>query len=64
MHELMCPHCGRAIHDDDALSCLFCGESLNRTIGFMASLCQFPCKAVSIVFVVLMVILFLSIVIF
>jgi predicted nucleic acid-binding Zn ribbon protein len=25
-----CPRCKNAIRDDDALLCLFCGESLNR----------------------------------
>ena len=30
MPEHICPHCRQPIHDDDALLCHFCGESLNR----------------------------------
>ncbi|MEK7849895.1 MAG: hypothetical protein AAB213_03675 [Candidatus Omnitrophota bacterium] len=26
--ERLCPHCHKPINDDDALLCLFCGESL------------------------------------
>ncbi len=33
MSEYMCPHCKKPIYDDEALSCLFCGESLERGIG-------------------------------
>jgi predicted nucleic acid-binding Zn ribbon protein len=28
--EYICPHCKKPIYDDDALLCLYCGESLNR----------------------------------
>ncbi|MDD5347372.1 MAG: hypothetical protein PHT59_02015 [Candidatus Omnitrophica bacterium] len=30
MAEYICPHCKKPVCDDDALLCLFCGESLNR----------------------------------
>jgi predicted nucleic acid-binding Zn ribbon protein len=30
MSEYICPHCKNPIHDDEAILCLFCGESLNR----------------------------------
>jgi len=30
MSEYICPHCKNPIHDDEALLCLYCGESLNR----------------------------------
>ena len=28
--KIICPHCGQEIFDQDALLCLFCGNSLNR----------------------------------
>ncbi len=27
--ERLCPHCHKPINDDDALLCLFCGESIS-----------------------------------
>ncbi len=30
MATYICPHCKNPINDDEALLCLFCGESLNR----------------------------------
>ncbi len=36
MVELKCPHCNQSIYDQDALNCLYCGESLNRTTGVMS----------------------------
>jgi len=30
MSEIICPHCKNPIYDEDALSCHFCGNSLNR----------------------------------
>jgi predicted nucleic acid-binding Zn ribbon protein len=30
MSEYLCPHCKNPIYDDEAILCLFCGESLNR----------------------------------
>jgi len=30
MTEYICPHCKNVINDDEALLCLFCGESLGR----------------------------------
>lgn len=29
-NAFMCPHCQNPIYDDEALLCLYCGESLNR----------------------------------
>ena len=34
MHEIICPHCKKPIHDDDALLCLYCGEGLNTDSSF------------------------------
>jgi DNA-directed RNA polymerase subunit RPC12/RpoP len=33
MPEYLCPHCKKPVHDDEALLCLYCGESLKRAIG-------------------------------
>jgi predicted nucleic acid-binding Zn ribbon protein len=30
MSEYICPRCRKPIYDDEALLCLYCGESLNR----------------------------------
>lgn len=30
MVEYRCPHCRTPIYDDDALLCLYCGQSLDR----------------------------------
>ena len=36
--EYICPHCKNPINDDEALLCLYCGESLKRSVGFMGKL--------------------------
>jgi predicted nucleic acid-binding Zn ribbon protein len=33
MSEYICPHCKNPISDDEALLCLYCGESLGRRKG-------------------------------
>jgi hypothetical protein len=33
MSEIICPHCKNPIHDEDALLCHFCGNSLSRASG-------------------------------
>lgn len=39
MSEYICPHCRNPIYDEDALSCHFCGEGLNRSgSGFLGKL--------------------------
>jgi hypothetical protein len=35
MAEHICPHCRKPIYDDDALLCLYCGESLQRPGHFL-----------------------------
>jgi len=38
MPGYICPHCKRPIYDDEALLCFYCGQSLNRAVGFMGRL--------------------------
>lgn len=56
MPEHICPHCKKPIYDDDALLCLYCGESLNRGIGFMGKM-KYPTPKVIIVIAVILVLL-------
>ncbi|HNQ49820.1 MAG TPA: zinc ribbon domain-containing protein [Candidatus Omnitrophota bacterium] len=35
MAEYICPHCKKPVYDDDALLCLYCGESLERPKHFL-----------------------------
>jgi hypothetical protein len=35
MAEYICPHCKKPIYDEDALLCLYCGESLQRPKYFL-----------------------------
>lgn len=56
MSEYICPYCKNPIDDDDALRCIYCGETLNRGIGFMGKI-KYPTPRVIIVIVVVIVIL-------
>jgi len=38
MPEYICPHCKKPTHDEDALRCIYCGELLNRKIGFISNM--------------------------
>lgn len=51
MSEYICPHCKQSISDDEALLCLYCGESLNRGVGFMGKL-KYPVHKIVIVVIV------------
>ncbi len=53
MTQIQCPHCNQPIYDEDALNCLYCGESLNVSTGFMSFM---QSKSV-IVFVALVVLI-------
>ncbi len=33
MPDITCPHCKNPVYDEDALSCHFCGNLLNRGSG-------------------------------
>ena len=56
MSKYICPHCQQPIYDDEALLCLYCGESLNRPAGFMGKL-KYPKPKVIIVIIVTLVLL-------
>ena len=59
MAEYICPHCKRPIYDEEALLCLYCGESLNRSVGFMGKIKHHNFKIVIAILVALVVISFL-----
>ncbi|MDO8489551.1 MAG: hypothetical protein Q7S42_05540 [Candidatus Omnitrophota bacterium] len=54
MAEYICPHCKNPINDNEALLCLFCGESLNRNIGFMGKL-RYPNPRIILIVIIIMV---------
>jgi len=56
MSEYICPHCRRPIDDDEALLCLYCGQNLKRSIGFMDRI-KYPTPKIIIVIVVVIVLL-------
>ena len=56
MSENVCPHCKKPIYDDDALRCLYCGESLSRGIGLTGKI-KYPTPRVIILIVVIIVLL-------
>jgi len=49
--EYICPHCKQLINDDEALLCLYCGQSLNRSVGFIGKL-KYPVHKIVIVAIV------------
>ncbi len=54
MSEYICPHCQQPIYDDEALLCLYCGQSLNRCVGFMGKL-KYPKPKIIIVIIAALV---------
>ncbi len=60
MPEYICPHCKKPIYDDDALLCLYCGESLERGVGFLGKM-KYPghFAIILIVFILVVIIAFL-----
>ena len=52
---LHCPHCSRPIPDDEALLCLYCGESLNRSCGCLAILKTHPWKCLTVLLLILLI---------
>ena len=64
MGEYICPHCGNPIYDDDALLCMYCGESLKRDVGVFGKLKYKKPKIIIISMVVLVVLSFVVLIIF
>ena len=56
MSKYICPHCKKPIYDDEALLCLYCGESLKRSVGFMGKL-KYPTPRIIATIVVVSVLL-------
>lgn len=63
MSEYICPHCKNPIYDDDALLCLYCGESLRRSTGFIGRLKYSHFKLVVVLVVLIISLAFLFLVI-
>ncbi len=54
--EYICPHCNNPIYDDEALLCVYCGQSLKRGVGFMGKL-KYPTPRIIAIIVILTVVL-------
>jgi len=54
MAEYVCPHCKKPIYDDDALLCLYCGDSLRRSSGVISRL-KYPRPRIIATAVILLV---------
>lgn len=59
MSEYECPHCGNPIYDEEALLCVYCGNSLKRKIGFMGGMRNFSPKFILAVVIVLILVSFI-----
>jgi predicted amidophosphoribosyltransferase len=59
MPEYICPYCKQPIYDDEALLCLYCGQSLNRAVGFMGKLKYLEPKIIIAIIVVLVLVSFM-----
>ena len=64
MSEYICPHCKNPIYDDDALLCLYCGESLKRDIGVFGKLKYSKPKVIIISLVSLVALAFILLIVF
>ena len=63
MPEFKCPHCQNPIYDEDALLCLYCGNSLKRKIGFMGKMKHSPPTVILIIVVGLIILSFVILII-
>lgn len=54
MAEYICPHCKKPVYDDEALLCVYCGESLKRNIGFMGKI-KYPKPKIIITIAILII---------
>jgi hypothetical protein len=59
MAQYICPHCRNPIDDDEALLCLYCGEGLDRKIGFLGKIRYPGPKFLVGIFVLLVILSFL-----
>ncbi|MDD5130679.1 MAG: hypothetical protein PHS66_06520 [Candidatus Omnitrophica bacterium] len=62
MAEYICPHCKQPIYDDEALLCLYCGQSLMRPVGFMGKL-KYPAPKIIMIFIVVLLLVSFTILI-
>jgi len=62
--EYTCPHCKKPIYDVEALFCLYCGESLGRSIGFLSSLKYTTPKIIGVAIALLVLVSFVLLVVF
>ncbi|UCB57280.1 MAG: zinc-ribbon domain-containing protein [Candidatus Omnitrophota bacterium] len=58
-----CPHCQKPIYDDDALLCLYCGESLSRDVGVLGKLKYYRPRIIIALIVLLIVSAFVILII-
>ncbi|MBN2097219.1 MAG: hypothetical protein JW714_01940 [Candidatus Omnitrophica bacterium] len=56
MSEYICPNCKNIIYDEEALLCLYCGESLKRSVGLLSKL-KYPKPKIIIATLVFLVLL-------
>ncbi|HOX54134.1 MAG TPA: hypothetical protein PLC32_01630 [Candidatus Omnitrophota bacterium] len=63
MAEYICPNCKKPIYDDEALLCLYCGESLRRSTGFIGRLKYSGFKLIVVMVILIVAVAFLLLVI-
>jgi hypothetical protein len=56
MSGYLCPHCKKPIYDNEAMLCLYCGEGLGRSVGFMGRL-RYPKHAIITTILIIVVLL-------
>jgi hypothetical protein len=56
MSGYLCPHCKQPVYDDEAILCLYCGENLGRSAGFMGKL-RYPKHAIITIVLIIGVLL-------
>ena len=56
MTEYICPNCRKPIYDDEALLCLYCGESLKRGVGLLGKM-KYPTPKIIVVIAIVVLLL-------
>jgi len=56
MPGYICPNCKKPIYDDEALLCLYCGDSLKRSVGFMGKF-KYPTPRVMLLIIIALTLL-------